>query len=304
LFGQLSPSGLAVALIGYTLVNVWGAWTYGREAWFQHGELFAVMMRLLGRMSPRARPWDPAERTSAASPRWRMPFIGLLGEPAGHISLVLFILFMLSSTAFDGLHSTLPFANLYWKGLYPVIAPWFTPEPGQTYVLSTDLYYFWQWCSLVVSPFVYLAVLALFVWLMKRITGSRLSVRTLMLRFAPSLVPIAFVYHVTHYYTLLLSQGSQLVRLVSDPFGNGWNLFGTALVRVDPLLVDVGVIWHTQVALILAGHIASVWLAHIEALRTFGGARQATVSQLPLLVLMMVFTTFGLWILSLPLGSA
>ena len=46
----------------------------------------------------------------------------------------------------------------------------------------------------------------------------------LTLRFAMSLVPIAFVYHVTHYYTLLLSQGGQLYRLVSDPLGNGWHI--------------------------------------------------------------------------------
>jgi hypothetical protein len=47
-----------------------------------------------------------------------------------------------------------------------------------------------------------------------------------------------------------------------------------------------------------------VYLAHIEALAIFSTPRRAAVSQLPMLVLMMLFTTMGLWILSLPLSPA
>jgi hypothetical protein len=62
-------------------------------------------------------------------------------------------------------------------------------------------------------------------------------------------------------------------------------------------------VWHVQVGLILVGHIVSVYLAHVEALRIFPSSRKAAVSQLPMLVLMMVFTTLGLWILSLPISA-
>ena len=140
-------------------------------------------------------------------------------------------------------------------------------------------------------------------WGVKAVTGTALSVRELVLRFAMSLVPIAFVYHLTHYYTLVLAQGGQLWKLVSDPFGYGWDLFGTARGDVAPLMLDVGGIWLTQVALILFGHIVSVYLAHIEALRLFASPRRAAFSQLPMLVLMMVFTNLGLWILSLPIAG-
>lgn len=164
----------------------------------------------------------------------------------------------------------------------------------------------WQWCALVVSPFLYFAALFGAVWVAHRITGAAQSARSLALRFAASLVPIAFVHHVTHYYTLLLAQGPQIVRLVSDPFGWGWNLLGTSGLVIEPFVVEVDTIWHTQVALILLGHIASVNLAHVEALRSFSTPRRAALSQLPLLVLvlvlMVVFTTMRLWILSLPLG--
>lgn len=304
LFAHLQPRGLSLVLLAYTLVNVAGAWWLGKAAWFRHGEFFGVFLRLVGRMSPWARPWDPEEaRAHGNQPRWRAPFVGLLEERATHVSLVLFILFMLSSTAFDGLHATLPFASIFWKGIYPTLAPLVPFAPGQQYAVSAKLYYLWQWCALFVSPLLYLAVFVGFVWLAQRITGAAQGVGSLVLRFTPSLLPIAFVYHVTHYYTLLLAQGGQIVRLASDPFGWGWDLFGTARLPVEPFVLEVDTIWHTQVGLILLGHIVSVYLAHVEALRCFPDARRATLSQLPLLVLMVMFTTLGLWILSLPLAT-
>ena len=52
-----------------------------------------------------------------------------------------------------------------------------------------------------------------------------------------------------------------------------------------------------------AAHVAGAYLSHIDALRLFARARHAMLSQLPLLGLMVLFTTIGLWILSLPLAS-
>ena len=304
LFGQLSPRGLSIALAVYTAINGLGAWVVGKDAWFRYGEFFAVFLRLTGKMSPWARPWGGSAAQAREASRWRIPFSRLLDEPAQHASLVLFILFMLSSTAFDGLHSTLPWVAVFWKDIYPEIAPWFSPAPGQQYALSAQLYHVWQWCSLLLSPFAYFAVFYAFAWAVKAVSGSTHSTHDLVLRFAMTLVPIAFVYHLTHYYTLLLAQAGQIVRLASDPFGFGWNLFGTGRETIEPLMIDVQSIWHTQVALIVIGHIVSVYLAHVESLRIFSGARRAAVSQLPMLVLMVLFTTLGLWILSLPLGSS
>ena len=305
LFGHVSPRGLSSALVVYTMIQVSGAYLFGRDRWLHEGEFFGVMLRMIGKMSPWARPWDPDERcTQAGAQRWRAPFVGLLTAPAPHVSTVLFILFMLSSTAFDGLHSTLPWVQVFWKNIYPDIAPWLGNTPGRQYALSAQVYQLWQWGSLLVSPLAYLAVFLAFVALAKWLTRTPQSLHSLILRFAMSLLPIAFVYHVTHYYTMLLAQGGQLVKLASDPFGFGWNLFGTARSTIDPLMIDTQAVWHTQVALIVIGHIVSVYLAHVEALRIFESPRRAAVSQLPMLLLMMLFTTLGLWILSLPLAGA
>ena len=215
---------------------------------------------------------------------------------------MIFVLFMLSSTAFDGLHGTQAWARLFWKGIYPGSRRYFTTAPAQQYAFSAKLYYCWQWLSLAISPLVYLAV---FVALRRRreVGRARSTVRA-GARAAIGLLAGADRVRLPRdsLLHLLLAQGGQIVRLVSDPFGIGWNLFGTARLQIEPFVVDVKVIWHTQVALILLGHIVSVYLAHVEALRLFPTARRAALSQLPMLVLMVLFTTFGLWILSLPLS--
>ena len=63
----------------------------------------------------------------------------------------------------------------------------------------------------------------------------------------------------------------------------------------------MGTVWNVQVGLIVLGHMVSVYLAHVEALRLFPKRSQAIASQLPMLLLMVLFTTAGLWILSQPI---
>ena len=66
-------------------------------------------------------------------------------------------------------------------------------------------------------------------------------------------------------------------------------------------LLPIGVVWHTQVAVLLVGHMVSVYLMHKVAMHTFNTWRRVMVSQMPLLLLMLSYTMLGLWILSLPL---
>jgi len=298
LFGQPPPRALGEILLAYSAINVVGAGVFGRNAWFHHCELFAVFLRLIGKLAPLGYRIDG----SSGRPdrvQLRQPFIGLLAEPAEHFSLLLFILFMLSSTAFDGLHETRPWVLVFWKGIYPLL----TRVSSRPYLFFVDFYYYWQWAMLFASPFVYLAVYLVFVWLMKIVTRSPRSVRDLALQFALTLVPIAFVYNVTHYYTLLLTQGPAILTMMSDPWGVGWDLFGTARVYRPPIILLADQVWHTQVGLILFGHIVSVYLAHLQALKLFPKGRQGVWSQLPMLALMMLLTTVGLRILSLPIAA-
>ena len=300
LFGQTTPPRLAWLLIGYTLFNLVGAGLFGRRDWFRHVEFFALWFRLVALISP----VDLREpEVPGARPRMflRAPFAGLLQSRAGSWGELLFVLFMLSSTAFDGLHETVPWQRLFWVHGFALLEPWVGNNLFAAYASLQPWFHRWQLAALLLSPLLYLAVYLLFIRLSGLAAGSHLSVRELALRFAWSLLPIALVYHLSHYWTLILTQGVKITALVSDPFGRGDDWFGTADWFQRTIIPDMAWVWHTQVALIVAGHVASVVVAHREALRCFGSARAATRSQLPMLVLMVLFTAAGLWILAQPI---
>ncbi len=299
LFGRTRPFSLSVILCVYSAITFGAAWWFGRDAWFRYGEFFAVFFRLVAKCSPLAYAVIEGRRVL----RLRQPFMGLVEERAEHRSLLLFVLFMLSSTAFDGIKETVFWVGLYWRDVFMLVLPELGGNMAAAYPALKAGYAVWQTLALIASPFLYLGLYLAFLWITRRITGSARPVRELALDFAFSLIPIALVYNITHYYTLIATQGSQIVRLVSDPFGLGWNLFGSRGWLTAPITPDAGWVWHTQVWLILFGHIVSVYLAHIEALKVFRSQRQATLSQLPILLLMVLFTTFGLWILSQPIST-
>lgn len=297
LFAQTGPRYLSLGLLAYTALNFAGAWLFGREAWFRHAEFFAVFLRLIAKIAIFGR-----VREASGRARWRLRRALVQPDRAEHPSLLLFLLFMLSSTAFDGLRETAPWVRLYWKDFYDWMRPWVGDNIVESYALFKPLYLAWQTFALLLSPWLYLGIYLLFIALLRVVTRSGYPILELGLRFAYTLLPIALVYNLTHYYTLFIGQGTQIVRLASDPFGWGWNLFGTTHWLLQPLILPADLVWHTQVGLILSGHIASVVLAHREALRIFPDHRTATLSQLPMLLLMVGFTTLGLWILSLPIS--
>lgn len=295
------PVTVAKMLSAYTALNLAGVWAFGSTAWFRYCEFFSVFLRLIARMAPLD--FRPASEGQRATLKLRAPFIGLVQTRSESFSLLLFVLFMLSSTAFDGLHATVIWFKMFWADTYNVLTPLLGNKPIYFYAKLLPWYMALQTFCLLISPFLYLAVYVLFVAMAKWITRSHYSVRELSLRFAFSLLPIALVYNITHYFTLILTQGVKIISLLSDPFGFGWNLLGTADLYRAPILPSMGLVWHTQVGLIIFGHIVSVYLAHLEALQIFPTRIKAALSQLPMLVLMVLFTTIGLWVLAQPLNG-
>jgi hypothetical protein len=118
--------------------------------------------------------------------------------------------------------------------------------------------------------------------------------------FVLSLVPIAIAYHLAHYFTYLLIQGQLVIRLASDPFGFGWDLFGTARYRPDIGIVCARFAWYVAVVAIVIGHVVAVCIAHIIAVREYSSRRIALRSQIPMLILM-VRTRWAVLIVAQPI---
>ena len=300
LMGDSGPRSLAWILLGYSCLTLFGVWLFGRKAWFRYGEFLAVFFRLIALMAPIRIQRDDKDQRLMLVLQW--PFLGLMQGRVGSMALLLFILFMLSSTAFDGLRETQVWRRLFWIDVYHLgLKDYVSLNPLKAFPTMSRWFGYWQAFWLLMSPLVYLVVYLGFIALMKLIVRSQLGLMDLACRFACSLLPIALVYNITHYYTLIQIQGVKIVTLISDPFGMGWDLFGTADWLRLTIIPNAEQVWHVQVGLIVFGHIISVYIAHLEALRTFSSHRQAVISQLPMLVLMLIFTTVGLWILSEPI---
>jgi len=140
-------------------------------------------------------------------------------------------------------------------------------------------------------------------WLIAWCGGGGVGAVEIAGSFVLTLVPIAIAYHLSHYLSYLLIAGQNIIPMASDPFGAGWDLFGTAGYTIDLGIVNAKMVWYVSISAIVTGHVAAVYLAHVMALRVFVQRSQALWSQAPMLVLMVGYTMLSLWILSQPIIS-
>jgi hypothetical protein len=86
--------------------------------------------------------------------------------------------------------------------------------------------------------------------------------------------------------------------LASDPFGRGWDLFGTADFAPNLALVSPQTVWYVQFGALVVGHVAGLAIAHDRAVVVFRDTRRSVEAQIPMLALMVLYTSAGLWLLS------
>jgi len=130
---------------------------------------------------------------------------------------------------------------------------------------------------------------------------SGVSARKLFVTYAYSLLPVALFYHLSHNLMHLGMEGGHIVPMLSDPMGNGSNYFGTKGMNMTHLLSGE-MLWFLQVGLILTGHIFGIVVAHRAALRTYQTKSAAVRSLIPMLVLMIIISIGGLWLMHMDMN--
>ncbi len=118
--------------------------------------------------------------------------------------------------------------------------------------------------------------------------------------FAFPLIPIALFYHVAHNVMHFFREAQYLVPRLSDPFGWGWNLFGTARQTYDPLL-SLSTIWYLQLALVLIGHLYGIFVSERIARKLYDNKRDVWLVQLPMFAVMIAFSMYSLWLIHQPM---
>ncbi len=285
------PSLLARVVSLYYLANLAGLLLFGKAAWLRYGEIFSVYFRIVSWMAPLSTRADDGH--GSAGLHLTLPGLGLLRVGALPTSGVAFVIAMLSTVSFDGLSLT-----FRWLGLIGINPLEF---PGRSAVLLPNS------LGLLATFAALLACYLATVWLGHRLAGRPVSLAEAFGAYALSVVPIAFGYHLAHYLTIFLVDLQYAAIAFNDPFGRGWNLFGLEGAHVTAsFLADhhsVRLIWHAQVAIIVIAHVVAVAIAHIIALRQTARRSTAAISQIPMTVLMICYTLFGLWLLSAPVAG-
>jgi hypothetical protein len=273
------PARLVSAALAYTAWTLFAQFRWGVESWTRWGESFAVYYNLFSRLSI----WE----TRNGRVGIRRPLAGLppLDRVAGTVPL---IVVMIGTVTFDGLSqgelwrslSTNAIDGLGHLGVGPIAAS----EIASTVGLVA--------CVALIGGFYRLGIEgALSV-------GGNLSRDRLEQGFIHSLVPIAAVYVAAHYFSFLIFEGQAIGYLASDPFGQGWDLLGTAAAGIDYGLFSLKDIWYVQVAFVVVGHVAALTLAHDRALVLYREPRLAVRSQYWMLGVMVGFTSLALWLLA------
>jgi hypothetical protein len=275
------PAQIACLALGYSILTLAGMVAFGRDTWLQHGEVFSLVFGTFGRLAP----------TEARSGKLLLRPLGRGLLEAGPVStsMTAFVLLLLATVLYDGLIGTGE-----WEMLEGALAALLADlgEQASIAIRSVGLVAIW-----LLFLGAYVGVSAA----MSALAGGEPGALHIARSFALTLIPIAIGYHVAHYLVFLLVQGQYIVPLMSDPFGYGWNLLGTAGYRVDIGIVDARFAWYAAVIAIIVGHVTAVYLAHVKAIGIFGRPAAALRTQVPLTALMVVYTFIGLSITAEPI---
>jgi hypothetical protein len=279
--GGREPQTLALLGLAYLVVALVGMSLYGVEPWTRNADPFGAYFSLFALLAPLAR------RDGVLFARW--PGTGAVGLDAVPGTAAL-LLAAIGITAFDG-GSSGPLFN----DVAPHLQDFFGSlgaDKGRALELAFGVGL--AFTILFVSAIYWGAIHGMSLHGLRRPMTRVALGRSL----AHTLVPIAAAYVVAHYFSLLAYNGQDLWRLASDPLGDGSDLFGGAGSGIDYSVVSATAIWYVQVAALVTGHVIALVLGHDRALALYDDPKQATRSQIVMLVLMVCFTCLGLWLLS------
>jgi hypothetical protein len=313
------PFAIATALTVYSVITWTGMVLFGPVIWLARGDAFMLIATILGRFAPlelrsgdvrgcveAGCPPDAEQGCSdcaaaflKAGPGLReinlRPYgAGLIVSHPLPASLTIVVVMVLALVSFEGFMDT-----AHWIDLMVALGEYEHSDGIHAPVKTTLMF--------VTAVALLYGIFYIVTALVRRLGsayGGAARVRTtseVMGLFVLSLVPIALAYHVAHYLYWLVTNVQYVVPAASDPFGWGWNLFGTRDYMPNRTAVSLAVIWHTAIAAIVIGHVIAVYVAHRVALITFHTRRAAFWSQIPMLVLMVAYTMSSLWMLAQPI---
>ncbi len=281
------PGTLAVTVFGYIVLTFVMCARFGTKAWLARGECFSVFFRFISLLAPVQ--WRRHEGRVTVS--IGVPGFAVLNHPPIPASGGVFIILALATLSFDGMSSTFS-----WLGLIGVNPLEF---PGRSAVVVQNTLGLLGFAGALIGAFF------LSCWLGEQLAGGDL--RGAAARLALSILPISLAYHFAHFLTILMVNGQYTLIALNRQFEGGRDVFGLNHLEVTTSFLfvhsTVERIWWAQSGAIVLGHVLAVILAHAIASEVFKTQRGAALGGLPLALLMVGYTAFGLWLLAAPTGA-
>jgi len=262
------PRLLASMLLGYTAVTVSGAVVFGSETWFGNVDPISRAFSFFGR-------FGPFERT-ADGISFRLPGMALSDpEFVSGRDEIAFIVCLLYVTTFDGFVATWLWETfavaVVGVGLPPLLVYFVA------YVAGFGLFLGAFWWAMGLA---------------RRYGETYITREELGRRFAPSLLAIAVGYHLAHNLAFVLSLLPAVIVVGAAPLSPP---------QQPPVLAGLpGWVSGVEMALVLAGHVVAVWVAHAAAYELLPGRLEAIKSQYGITLVMVGYTMISLWIVTTP----
>lgn len=179
---------------------------------------------------------------------------------------------------------------LVFQGPYGFLKDWARARTASGYL---------SFITLHISTAAFLIPLThlVFTYLSKVSSGDKeVSLKKIFVNFSYVLVPFGLAVWVAFSFGILLPNGSYILHVISDPFGLGWNVFGTANVPWRPVLTLY--LQPLKGITIIGGLLFSMDTGYKIASQTYttGTARKRGI--VPLFVYLMLLSVFFLWLLA------
>ena len=277
------PQPLAVLMLIYLAIQLFGMSLYGVEPWVRRGDAFGVWFGLLARLAPLGRRGDGRLVL-------RPPVVGATGlvAIAGTTALLLSVI---GSTAFDGAKEGPLFNDLVGEmqdgfaslglslglGARAVVRGRAGDLAGRRGRASGS-----RACRAC------------------RATGSRAASSRAASPTRSSRSPRPTSSRTTSRCSPTAASRSgrwPTIRSATAPTSSA-----APARAIDYSVVSATGIWYVQIGALVVGHVAALVLAHDRALVVYGSSRAAARSQIVMLIVMVMFTVLGLWLLSAALN--
>lgn len=170
-----------------------------------------------------------------------------------------------------------------------LLGPW-SLFKETAYAVGTPAWWLYAGIFLAANLVIVPAIFFVCTWLARKLSFGKFSLRRTFVEYAYVLVPLGLAAWGAFTVSFVFINFSYAWQVLSDPFGWGWNLFGTANWTWTPYLAGFQSL--IQIPILLVGLVAAIGMA-LRTTRAQGVPRRAA---LPVVSFCAVFTVGLLWL--------